>query len=87
MGTFTVNRGKRYRATIKLGLFERLASNETVAGKFREVGFDDVDVTGSGRQRLATGRWPHEDATAEIPPQVWDIKEIKEIKDIPVIEA
>jgi hypothetical protein len=28
---FTVRRGQRYRATIRLGLFEQLADNETIA--------------------------------------------------------
>ena len=35
MPVFTVHQGKRYRATITLGLFQSLASNETVAGKVK----------------------------------------------------
>ena len=55
MGRFTVHQGQRYQATISLGFVQRLASNDMVADKFREVGFTDVIVTGSGRTRLAMG--------------------------------
>ncbi len=67
MPVFTVHQGRRYRATITLGLFQSLASNETVAGKVREVGFTEVEVSGSGRNRLGKGLWPHADASAEVP--------------------
>jgi hypothetical protein len=42
MATFTVQQGKRYRATISLGFFERFASNDTIAGKLRDAGFYEV---------------------------------------------
>ena len=77
MAIYTVCKGKRYRATITLGFFQRLASNETVADKFREVGFTDVEVSGSGRNRLGKGLWPQEDATAEIPDEITSISEIE----------
>ena len=38
MATFTVQQGKRYSATISLGIFERFASNDTIAAKLREAG-------------------------------------------------
>ena len=38
MAIYTVRKGQRYRATISLGWFQSVASNETVADKFREVG-------------------------------------------------
>ena len=44
-----------------------------VADKFREVGFTEVEVKGSGRTRNATGLWPHDDASAEVPSEVSDI--------------
>jgi hypothetical protein len=74
---YTVRRGRRYQAAITLGFFERLASNETVAGKFRDVGFTEVKVSGSGRLRQGYGLWPHPDASAEIPEQITSIKEIE----------
>jgi hypothetical protein len=44
MPTFTVHRGKHYRSTILLNWIERLASNEIVAQKFRDLDFSDVQV-------------------------------------------
>ncbi|MGH6804857.1 MAG: hypothetical protein ACREC3_16060 [Methyloceanibacter sp.] len=77
MPVFTVHQGKRYRATITLGLFQGLASNKTVAGKFQEAGFTEVEVSGSGRNRLGRGLWPHADASAEIPPEITSVTEIE----------
>lgn len=74
---FTVHKGKRYQATINLGLVQSLASNDMVADKFREAGFSDVSVTGSGRKRKATGSWSDEDTTAEIPDEVGHIEQIE----------
>lgn len=73
MPRFTVRKGKRYQARIHLGLLQSVASNDMVAEKFREAGFTDVVVTGSGGTRLAEGVWPHDDASAEIPSEVSDI--------------
>ena len=77
MASYTVHKGRRYRATITLGFFQRLASNDTVAGKFREVGFTEVDVSGSGRNRLGQALWPLADASAEIPDEVTSVSEIE----------
>lgn len=76
MAAYTVKQGKRYRATISLGLLERFASNDTIAGKLREAGFTDVVVTGSGGTREAQGRWPGADTTAEMPPQITAVAEV-----------
>ena len=70
MSRFTVEKGKHYRAKISLGPLQSNASNGTVADKFREVGFTNVAVTGSGRTRHARGLWPHDDAAAEIPSEI-----------------
>lgn len=76
MPRFTVQKGKRYQARISLGLLQSVASNAMVADKFREVGFTDVVVTGSGSTRVAEGVWPHDDTSAEIPSEVSDINMI-----------
>ena len=77
MPTFTVHRGKRYRATMLLNWIERLASNQVVAQKFRDLGFSDVQVLGRGGTRSAQALWPAQDATAEIPPQIKTIEEVE----------
>jgi hypothetical protein len=77
MPVFTVHQGKRYRATITLGFFQSLASNEMVAGKFEDVGFTEVEVSGSGRNRLGKGLWPHPDASADAPPEITSVTEIE----------
>lgn len=73
MQRYTVEKGKRYRATITLGLLQSFASNDMVAVKFRDAGFIDVAVTGSGQTRTAEGLWPHESASAEIPNEISSI--------------
>ena len=70
MATFTVQMGRRYRATISLGWLERWASNDTIAEQLRAAGFSDVSVTGSGGTRTAEALWPGPDTTGEMPPQI-----------------
>ena len=77
MGTFTVRRGKRYRASISLGLLESLAGNELIADRLRAAGFVDVSVNGAGATREAEGLWPSDDATAELPEQISAVTEIE----------
>ncbi|AKU93346.1 hypothetical protein AKJ09_00078 [Labilithrix luteola] len=72
---FTVHSNKRYAATIKLGFFERLASNDTIAEKLRFAGFIEVNVVGEGRDRTAFGTWPGADASAELPSQIVSVVE------------
>jgi hypothetical protein len=76
MAKFTVRKGRRYRATIKLTGLKRLASNETIAGVLRQAGFTEVRVEGSGGTRYATALWPKADATADIPPEVEKVEEM-----------
>jgi hypothetical protein len=76
MATFTVKQGRRYRATIALGVLERLASNEMIADKLRNAGFADVSVTGSGGTRYAEALWPQADRSAEMPAQIAGVSEI-----------
>ena len=51
MATYTVRKGRRYRATIALGLLQSVASNDMIADRFREAGFADVEMKGLGRTR------------------------------------
>ena len=76
MATFTVQQGKRYRATITLGWLERLAGNETIAEKLRAAGFSEVSVSGSGGTRVAEALWAVPDLTGEMPAQVTQVIEI-----------
>jgi len=73
MADFTVEKGKRYKATITLGMLQSVASNEMVADKLRETGFADVTVTGSGRTRIATGLWARDTVSGAIPNEISDI--------------
>ena len=78
MAKFTVRKGGRYRATIKLTGLKRLAGNDTIAGIFRKVGFTQVKVEGDGGTRVAKGLWALEDASADIPPEVTKVTELDE---------
>lgn len=75
---FTVRRGRRYRATITLGLLEQLAGNALIAAKLGEAGFGEVEVTGEGPTRYAEALWTREDTSAPLPSQVTDITEIEQ---------
>lgn len=76
MPMFTVRQGKRYRAEISLGFFERWAGNDTIAGKLQEAGFTEVSVIGEGATRTAMGLWPAADTSADMPSQIVAVNEI-----------
>lgn len=76
MASFTVRQGKRYRASIQLGLLEQLAGNDVIAERLREAGFADICVSGSGATRVAEGLWPHADASADLPSQIRSVVEL-----------
>ncbi|MGH6825094.1 hypothetical protein [Methyloceanibacter sp.] len=69
-GEFTVEQGKRYRATLSLKSVERLADNELIARRFRALGFSNVRVSGSGSTRRVEGVWPGKNTSAAMPPQI-----------------
>jgi len=76
-GHVTVHKGVRYRAVIALNFWEQVASNDAIKEKLVEVGFTDVQVTGSGHVRNAEATWPLSDATAQVPPQVISVRQIE----------
>jgi hypothetical protein len=67
---FTVEQGKRYRATLALKPVEQLADNALIARKFRALGFSNVRVSGAGATRRVEGVWPGKDMSAPLPPQI-----------------
>jgi hypothetical protein len=77
--SFTVRKGRRYKATIVLGFFEQVASNDTIAGMLTDAGFADVVVAGSGSRRMAEALWPGDDTTADMPSQVISAVELPPI--------
>ena len=77
MSSFTVGEGKRYKAKIRLDFIEAtVASNARIAEEIRNVGFVDVTVTGSGRERVAEGPWPSADTSADLPDRIKSIEEL-----------
>jgi len=73
---FTLQRGKRYKTTLTLGFVERLATNDTIAEKFRSAGFTDVEVHGEGGTRYAEGIWAKDDLRPTYPPQISEVAEV-----------
>jgi len=67
---------KKYQAVIELGVIEKLAGNEVIAGKLKDAGFKFVQVTGSGSQRNATGVWAKASQRAPLPSQVKKVNKI-----------
>ncbi len=65
-----LEQGVRYYAPIRLGMFEQIASNESIRGKLEEAGFGDVAVGGDGRNRFAEGTWGRPTADVELPDQI-----------------
>ena len=76
MASFTVRKGKRYRAEIRLNFIEAVASNDRIAEELRKLGLVDVMVSGSGRDRIAEGTWSSAAATTEVPDRIKSIEEI-----------
>jgi hypothetical protein len=73
----TLVSGKRYRGTVELAWYQTIASNEDVAGKFRELGFTDVKVTGSGSIRSGEGTWSKPDQAIDKPAQIKKVEPVE----------
>jgi putative chitinase len=72
---FNLVKGKRYKGKITLTGFETWASNSMVADKFRELGFTDVSISGSGSTRMGEGKWGKPDQSIPMPSQLSDVVE------------
>jgi hypothetical protein len=76
---FSLRKGKRYRASVVLGMFERMATNEQIAAELRNIGFVHVTVSGQGGVRYVTASWDRPDGERTIPRQVHEIIELKPV--------
>lgn len=73
---FTVQKGMRYMAEIKLTGIEAWASDDDIIMKLEEAGFSHVTVyTIEDDLRIAIGIWSRENETAEMPSQVVYVEE------------
>ena len=68
--------GRKYKATLRLGFFEGVASNDVVASRLQDAGFVHVVVWGSGRDRFATGEWGGATQDVKLPEQIKSASEI-----------
>ncbi len=71
-----LQKGKRYQANIALTGLQAIAPNSEVARKFIELGFINVNATGTGASRTVTGMWSGTTVKIDLPPQVKSVKEI-----------
>ncbi len=83
MVSFTLLKGGRYRARVILNWVESFAGNDTVADKFRSIGFSDITVRGSGAQRIIEGDWMNDTVVGEMPSQ---IDAVIVVSEPPVVE-
>ncbi len=72
----TLEKNTKYQAEIKLDVLESFASNDMIKQKLAQAGFKEIVVEGKGASRSATGIWPGETQTAEIPKQISSIKKL-----------
>lgn len=67
----------KYQGAISLTKGEAfIASNNYLKRELEKAGFTNVEVTGSGTQRNATGVWSRETMEAALPKQVTEIKKL-----------
>jgi len=67
---FTVETDKSYWAKLRLTGFMTMATNKQIADKFKELGFVDIEVKGSDEVRMASGKWPGQPTTVDLPKEV-----------------
>ncbi len=66
----TLVEGLRYRARIHLGMFEQVASNESIRERLEGAGFMNVAVGGSGHDRFAEGTWGWPSQDVDLPSEI-----------------
>lgn len=71
-----LTKGTFFEANLQLSGMETWATNAYIANIFKEAGFTNVFVTGSGAHRFAHGTWNKESRKVDIPPQVRSIRGI-----------
>jgi len=71
-----LNKGKRYQAEITLSGLQIIVPNSEVSRKFVELGFINVNATGTEATRTVTGMWSGTSMKLDLPPQVKKVKEI-----------
>ena len=76
---FTVHHGKVYRAHLKLSWFESFASEDMIAEKFKVLGFTNITITGSGKDRYAIGTWNGPDESVPLTDE--HIVSVQEVHD------
>lgn len=75
MGQYQLKKGRRYKASFKLSGLEQLASNDYIRDMLERAGFANVEVTGEGGVRYASGYWANEDLLGDLPEQVYEVIE------------
>lgn len=73
---FTLVQGKNYRATITLTGFETWAGNDMIAGRLKDVGFQNIKISGEGAIRRGEGCWARATTSAEVDAHLSEIAEI-----------
>lgn len=67
--------GHRYKATIKLGFFEKFVSNATIIQKLLDAGLKDIKVWGDSSERYAEGTCMT-NAEVELPSQIVKVEDL-----------
>lgn len=81
---FSLRKGARYKASIVLGVFERMVTNAALKTELEKVGFSEITITGTGSIRYVIASWKRADQDREIPRQVHEIIELRPVVVEPV---
>lgn len=73
---FTVKKGTRYAAELKLSGFETMASHDDIKEIAENAGFTDIQIVDvDGNHKILYGVWHKEDMTSEMPSQIVYVEE------------
>jgi hypothetical protein len=74
---FRIEKGAQYQGVIVLPSFKAtIASNDMVKNYFVKIGFKDVVVMGTGRERTAKGTWAGFTQNFKLPAEVKELKKL-----------